>query len=113
MPEAQKWFCLNLDALAVPEALVNSFRILAMFSAPKLSTAQNSTREKSPPNLMFIVARILRRQHSRNGGPKGAESAENVRKCRPNRSLTGTVYFPKRATDVRRPILVSKGEVRT
>ena len=30
--QSQNLFCLNLDALAVPEALVNSFRILTMLS---------------------------------------------------------------------------------
>ena len=52
MSQSQKLFCLNLDALAVPEALVNSFRILAIFSI-RLNPPQHQNRpkQKSAPDL--------------------------------------------------------------
>ena len=52
MSESQKLPRLNLDALTVPEAPVNTVRILEMFSA-RLSPPQPQIppEKKSPPNL--------------------------------------------------------------
>ena len=63
MSESQKLSRLNLDALTVPEALVNTIRILEMFPAPSSLHKPNfDPREISPeftPGTLKIDSAML------------------------------------------------------
>ena len=62
MSESHKRFCLNLDALAVPEAVVNTIRILEMLST-RLNPPPQNPPEKNHhriyPGTLIIESAML------------------------------------------------------
>ena len=92
MSGSQKLSRLNLDALAVPEALVNTIRILAMFPTRVNDYSAKFILQKITPRIYFLDPYNRLRNAPMRGG--GAFRALGIAKTLLFKKLT----FPKNIT---------------